>query len=341
MTLEDQQPGADQPIRHKPADMTVGSRDWCSVMARLFGVLASEVRVDGDRVMIAQRAWAIRDGVVLLDSGAVHEGVQWGTAEDVRRSFSEEWGAYGTILPEHDAEFDTYMDLVDLTDLQGAIALDLGCGSGRWGLKLAPHCRAVVCIDFSDAILVARENLRGVPNAVFLRGDLTALPLADDGADFLMSLGVLHHLERPCLVVASELMRLAPSGLFYTYYALDNRPAYYRHLLRAVTALRRAFARIRSEGGRRRVSRAIAVGVYQPLVGLGEVSHRLGLTYPIPLYTTYRGKSVVRIEQDVYDRFFTSIEQRVTRQQISEAFTHHRLTISDREPFWHFLVERR
>jgi hypothetical protein len=50
---------------------------------------------------------------------------------------------------------------------------------------------------------------------------------------------------------------------------------------------------------------------------------------------------VRRIQQDVYDRFFTRIEQRVSRAQINELrndFTD--VQISDALPYWHFLLIR-
>ncbi|MBL0059822.1 MAG: hypothetical protein IPP35_12155 [Elusimicrobia bacterium] len=61
----------------------------------------------------------------------------------------------------------------------------------------------------------------------------------------------------------------------------------------------------------------------------------------VPLFEFYQDKSLRRIEQDVYDRFFTSIEQRVSRKEISaltDTFT--RVTVSDHLPYWHFLCER-
>ena len=201
-----------------------------------------------------------------------------------------------------------------------------------------PHCSDIALVDFSDSIFFARDNLAEASNAVFFRGDVTQLPFVDDSVDFLFSLGVLHHLDRPCLPVARELMRLGPRGLFYLYYALDNRPTYYRYILSTVTASRRALGRVQSERARRRLSRALAWGVYRPMVGLGALAAKAGVAAPVPLYDSYRRKSIDRIEQDAYDRFFTSIEQRVSRDEIMSSFGEDfEIQFSDREPFWHFL----
>jgi hypothetical protein len=61
----------------------------------------------------------------------------------------------------------------------------------------------------------------------------------------------------------------------------------------------------------------------------------------VPLYDFYAGKSRARIEQDVYDRFFTGIEQRVSRAEIQRLRdTFRTVTISSGLPYWHFLCER-
>jgi hypothetical protein len=66
-----------------------------------------------------------------------------------------------------------------------------------------------------------------------------------------------------------------------------------------------------------------------------------GLSRLVPLYDFYRGKSFLRIRQDVYDRFFTRIEQRFTKRRIlSLADTFREVSVSDRPPYWHFLCRR-
>ena len=320
--------------------MEIGSVEWSHVVAHLFGVRVEAVHFHADVVTVGNRRFQLDRGVILLDEQEVHLETERGTVEDVRRSFSEEWRSYGTLMPEHELEFAAYFDLLDINSLKDSVVVDLGCGSGRWSSKLAQHCRIIVLVDFSDAIFVAKENMANADNAIFFRGDVTNLPFADSSVDLLFSLGVLHHLDQPCLPIARHLMRLGPQGLFYLYYALDNRPWYFKSLLQGVTGIRSAMGRVKSERARRRISRALAVCVYRPMVGLGRAVERLGLNSPVPLSETYRRKSIDRIEQDAYDRFFTSIEQRVSREDIERAFSPEwRVTFSEREPFWHFLVE--
>ena len=174
----------------------------------IFG--AAEVRAEDRRIVVDGRGYPVIDDVIVLlpqeqwpagvrarISGAA--GQPGGTpgngfAKDIQFTFGEEWRCFPEILPEHEKEFQQYFDLVNLDSLANARICDLGCGIGRWSHFLKGRCREMVLLDFSEAIFVARENLRGASNALFFLGDLRRMPFRDDFADFLFTLGVLHHL---------------------------------------------------------------------------------------------------------------------------------------------------
>src|SRR5258708_39165453 len=84
----------------------------------------------------------------------------------------------------------------------------------------------------------------------------------------------------------------------------------------------------------------LALAVYTPLITMGSVANLVGLGRYVPLYETYRSKSLRRVRQDVYDRFFTRIEQRVDRASILRLRdTFASVTVSPGLPYWHFLCE--
>jgi SAM-dependent methyltransferase len=262
-------------------------------------------------------------------------------AEDIQFTFGEEWQSYDRILPEHAKEFSQYFDLVDLASLSKARVCDLGCGSGRWSYFLKDRCKELILVDFSDSIFAARKNLSGATNCLFFMADLTHLPFRSDFADLLFCLGVLHHLPTPCLQEVRNLKPFAPRLLIFLYYALDNRPWHYRLLLKIVTGVRLALSRIRHPAFRKGFSLLATYGVYLPLITLGRLLKPFRLSSAIPLYDFYHSKSLRRIEQDAYDRFFTRIEQRVSRREIlglQDSFR--RVTVSDSLPYWHFLCEQ-
>jgi SAM-dependent methyltransferase len=304
-------------------------------LQQIFGI--QDIEIKAHAVRIGGAEFPVRDDVI--DLMAPHAVVDF--AEDIQYTFGAEWQEHRAILPEHATEFTQYFDLVDLRSLRDARVCDLGCGSGRWSFFLKDSCRELVLVDFSDAIYVARENLRGADHCLFFKADVLAVPFAADFADFIVCLGVLHHLPVPCLDAVRALKKFAPRQLIFLYYALDNRPAFFRGLLRIVSGGRAILSRVRSPRFRRAFAAVAALTIYRPLIALGHVLRPFGLATHVPLHQVYQGKSVRRIQQDVYDRFFTRIEQRVSRAQINELRTDFAdVQISDALPYWHFLLIR-
>lgn len=309
-------------------------------LAALFG---KSVTVTEDAVRVGDAVYPVIDDVIVLLPPERRPGAATADtafAPDIQHTFGEEWKTYDAILPEHAAEFQRYFDLIDVNALGDARVADLGCGIGRWAHFLAPRCREIVLVDFSEAIFVAKRNLADRPNALFFMGDILALPFARGSFDFVYSLGVLHHLPAPCLDVVRALKPLAPRHLYFLYYALDNRPVYFRWLLTVVTGTRRLLCRVRGERARRVITKVLLWAVYLPLIALGRAADLVGAGRRVPLYEFYRDRSRARIEQDVYDRFFTRIEQRVSRAEIGTLTdTYRAVTVSPDLPYWHFRCE--
>ena len=321
----------------------------------IFG--ARDVRVAPGRLLVDGRAYPIVDDVIVLlppsrcpdavrltlhpGAAAPGDAPAPPLAGDIQFTFGAEWQRFPRILPEHGIEFSQYFDLVDVPGLAGRRVCDLGCGIGRWSWFLKDACRELVLVDFSEAIFVARHNLASAPNALFFLGDLTQLPFRPDFADLVVCLGVLHHLPTCALDEVRALGRFSPTLLVFLYYALDNRPRSWRALLAFVTALRLRLSRVHSARARSGATWALALGVYLPLVAIGRALRPFGLDRFVPLHEFYRGKSLQRIRQDVYDRFFTRIEQRFDRNSIlslRDAFGE--VAVSERPPFWHFVCRR-
>ena len=310
-------------------------------LADIFG--AASVTVHDDHLVIDDRTVpVVGDVIVCLPDDRLPPRLAARTTSagggefdrDVQFTFGEEWSAHGEILPEHTDEFAAYFDLVDLDGLKDARVADLGCGSGRWATFVAPRCRELVLVDFSDAIFVARRNLEQHANVVFILGDVLQLPFRRGAFDLAYCLGVLHHTPVNALDATRRLAGMATTSLVYLYYALDNRPVHFRALFRVVDAVRRVLTRVRGRRSRAIISWTIAAGVYLPLSRLGRL---IGARF-IPLADTYAGKSVKRMQQDAYDRFFTPIEQRFSRAEIlSLSDTFDRVEVSPRLPYWHFL----
>jgi hypothetical protein len=105
--------------------------------------------------------------------------------------------------------------------------------------------------------------------------------------------------------------------------------------------VRAGASRIRSHRFREAFVDAVARLVYMPFIRFGQMLRPIGLQRAIPLYEAYSGKSLERVRQDVYDRFFTGTERRYRLAQIDrlcDSFA--RVTVSRGIPYWHFLCER-
>ncbi|MFH1378742.1 MAG: class I SAM-dependent methyltransferase [bacterium] len=262
-------------------------------------------------------------------------------SEDIQYSFGEEWKMYNTILHEHEKEFLQYFDMVNLPELADKRLCDLGCGNGRWSYFLKNLCKEIVLVDFSDAIFVARNNLQDSDVCLYVMCDLRKLPFRNEFADFMFSLGVLHHLPAECIEETRKLKKFSKKLLVFLYYALDNRPIYFKIILHIITGMRLILSRVRNGYVRKIITLLFTYAVYLPLICIGKLLRPLKLSSAVPLYDFYKDKSILRIKQDVYDRFFTHIEQRVTRKQIlALQDTFAQVKVSPELPYWHFLCTR-
>ena len=257
--------------------------------------------------------------------------------------FGDEWSTFdqsAVPVDELHATFRAYFTDFPWHELPAdAEGFDLGCGSGRWARFVAPRVGVLHCIDASDAALeVARQSLRDEPRCRFHLASVDTMALADGSMDFGYSIGVLHHVPDTQRAIASAARTLKPGAplLLYLYYALENRPWWYRALWRASDRGRRVFAAL-PHRAKVAGSTAIAAGVYVPLAGLARLQERRGRHVEgLPL-SFYRHRSFQTIRTDAYDRFATRVEQRFTASQIRSMMAAAGLediVFSSQPPYW-------
>lgn len=259
------------------------------------------------------------------------------------RDFGKEWKHFDqaalseTELREH---FDRYFRIFPWASLpKGAVGFDLGCGSGRWAKFVASRVGVLHCIDASEeALSVARITLSQQPAVRFHLASVDAIPLDESSMDFGYSLGVLHHVPDPLAGLKACVSKLRPGAPFlvYLYYALDNRPFWFRALWRASDVVRRLIAP-RPHMAKVVLTFPIALLAYWPLSRLANLAAYAGLrTERIPL-SYYRHASFYTLRTDALDRFGTRLEQRFTADEVRDLMTRAGLTnveVSDQEPYW-------
>lgn len=250
--------------------------------------------------------------------------------------FGKEWGKLtqeALSVTERAQIFAKYFSLVDWNTKPKRV-LDMGCGSGRWDVLVAPLVGELVVADASpEALEVAKRNVRA-PNVSFMECNPETLPFPDEHFDFIFSLGVLHHVPDTPEAIRHLVRKLAPGGrlLLYLYYAFDDRPTWFRVLWKLSDLVRRCISTL-PFSLRYALSQVIALLVYWPLA-------RIAKYVPVPKswpLKFYADRSFYVMRTDALDRFGTKLEKRFTKQQITLMLKAARLEgiqFSDSAPFW-------
>lgn len=258
-------------------------------------------------------------------------------------SFGEEWTTFdqANVPPQDlDAMFAEYFRIFPWHELPtDAEGVDAGCGSGRWAARVAPRVGRLHCVDASaEALDRARLFLADQPRCVFHHASVADMPLKDESMDFAYSLGVLHHLPDAADAVAACVRKLKPGAplLVYVYYALENRPAWFRALWWASDVLRQAVSRL-PLGARSVFASVAATVVYLPLARTARALERKGYnveTFPL---SYYRHRSLFTMRTDARDRFGTPLERRMTRDHLvalMQAAGLAEIVVSPEPPYW-------
>ena len=261
---------------------------------------------------------------------------------EVVKGFGEEWTLFDqSSLPPEEREqiFNQYFSIFPWELIsEDSEGFDLGCGSGRWALCMAPKVSKLHCIDPSSAIEVARKNLSQVDNCIFHKEGVNSMPLSNESMDFGYSLGVLHHIPdtQEALNSCVKKLKLGAPFLIYIYYYFDNRSRWYAILWKISDLLRLFISRLPFLS-RLIISQLIAFLIYWPLASISLYLEKSGVDVNnIPL-SFYRKCSFYTMRTDSLDRFGTRLEHRFTKNQIEIMMDNaglEKIIFSDTAPFW-------
>jgi SAM-dependent methyltransferase len=127
--------------------------------------------------------------------------------------FGEEWSRYPEILPEHRAQFQAWIQPIEVAEFAGKRFLDAGCGTGRnsvWPLE-AGAAEAVAFDADPRTVAVARKNLQRFPHCRVEQCSIYDLPHNNE-FDIVFCLGVVHHLAEPRRALEKLVKTLKPGG---------------------------------------------------------------------------------------------------------------------------------
>ena len=256
--------------------------------------------------------------------------------------FGEEWTKFDQSLLESEERkqiFNQYFSIFPWDIIsKSSVGFDLGCGSGRWALSMAPKVAKLHCIDPSSAIEIAKKNLSGMSNCVFHKESVDSMSLDDNSMDFGYSLGVLHHIPDTQEGIKRCVEKLKPNSPFlvYLYYNLDNRPMWFRVLWVISDIFRNIVSKLPFRI-KHLICLLIAFSIYLPLA---RTSYLLGLlsikTHNFPL-SEYKNKSFYTMKTDALDRFGTQLEKRYSKKEIEKMLLEaglDRINFRNSPPFW-------
>lgn len=272
------------------------------------------------------------------------ENIDWTTVE----SFGEEWTKFAKFSDRDvDDVGSDYFDIVDESMLNSkSLALDVGCGTGRWTRFIQSRCNFVEAIDPSKAVVAASVMLGGFDNIRITHADVDNIPFRDESFDFVFSLGVLHHIPDTAAAMQKCVEKVKVGGHFlvYLYYNLDNMGFIPKVIFFLMNSLRQVVCKM--PPWLKKVScdllavliylpNAIATWVLKLTIG-GDTYKRIPLAY-------YHDKSFNVMRNDALDRFGTPLEQRFSKAQIvamMEACGLAEIRVSTERPYWHAVGKR-
>lgn len=138
----------------------------------------------------------------------------WNTrAEGYSKSVAEE-------LAESRTQWERrFLSLLGDKNLKGKKGLDIGCGPGMFTIVLSGLGIDMTAFDYSEEMLErARKNAAAAGvSPVFVRGDATKLPFADESFDVVVSRNLTWNLEQPQKAYSEWLRGLKPGGCLLNF----------------------------------------------------------------------------------------------------------------------------
>jgi SAM-dependent methyltransferase len=198
----------------------------------------------------------------------------------------------------------------------GRLVLDVGSGSGIHSARAAEAGAAVVAVDLSVAIDGARRNL---PREILtVQADAEHLPFDHGTFDFIMSLGVLHHLPDPEAALRSLVPYVRVDGHVHLYLYWVPTRRWHRLLLGGVNAVRSVTELLpnRLFG---LLCYPLAVGPWAMFVmPYGALRNRrrgqrIAQVFPLKAYADFRFSAFVG---SLFDYLHTPIQMRYTRDEV-------------------------
>ncbi len=260
----------------------------------------------------------------------------------VIEEFGDEWTTfnYSNISKKKlKQNFDEYFNIAPTIFFSDkSIGFDMGCGTGRWAQFIAPKVKHLNCIEPSNAIYVAKKNLKKYENISYYKETTETCTIKKGSQDFGYCLGVLHHIPNTekALYDCANLLKENSPLLIYLYYNFENKPFWFKLLWMLSDYLRRLISQS-PKPFKIFFCNLVSYLIYFPLSRISSFIEKLGINVEnIPL-SEYRNKPFYQCRNDALDRFGTRLEQRFSRDDITNMLENtgfKNIKFSSKPPYW-------
>ena len=159
--------------------------------------------------------------------------------------FGHQWRIHGSLDNDYWTSNEMFLShfrnsTPPFVSLQNKCVADVGSGSGRIvSMLLRFNPKSIYGIEPSQGFFKLKENLKNVDNLILLnqKAEEFCIP---NGADFIFSLGVIHHIPNPGEAVKNIYENLKSDGYFVMWlYGYENNEIYvlFQKLLRPLIRL--------------------------------------------------------------------------------------------------------
>ena len=243
--------------------------------------------------------------------------------KNVIKDFGEEWKFFSHKYPNKKIQknnFNQYFCNFPFKILNNkSIGFDAGCGTGRWANYILKKGFKLNCIEPSEAIKIAKKNLRKFKKVKFINKTILDCKLQNNSQDFGYCLGVLHHTNnvKKNLIKCNNILKKDAPFLLYLYYNFENKGKLFKFIWKISDVIRRLISKLPFVL-KKFFCFMIAIIIYLPLAKLSFLLEKMNINNQnIPL-NYYKDKNFYIIYNDALDRFGTKLEKRFSKKEIKD-----------------------